>query len=51
MRDAAGRGVRVRLLVDDLYTEGEGPLFRTFATLPNVEVRLFNPLPARGDNL
>jgi putative cardiolipin synthase len=51
LRDAAQRGVRVRLLVDDLYTEGEDELFRTFASLPNVEVRLFNPLPARGDNL
>ncbi|HZV91712.1 MAG TPA: phospholipase D family protein [Caldimonas sp.] len=51
LRDAAARGVRVRLLVDDLYTGGEDPLFRTFATLPNVEVRLFNPLPARGGNL
>jgi putative cardiolipin synthase len=51
LRDAALRGVRVRVLVDDLYTEGEDELFRTLATLPNVEVRLFNPLPARGSNL
>ena len=48
LRDAAGRGVRVRLLVDDLYTGGEDELFRSFAALPNVEVRLFNPLPSRG---
>jgi putative cardiolipin synthase len=48
---AARRGVRVRLLVDDLYTEGEDEMFRTFATLPNVEVRLFNPLPSRGSTL
>jgi putative cardiolipin synthase len=43
LRDAALRGVRVRLLVDDLYTTGGDPLFRTFAAFPNVEVRLFNP--------
>ena len=51
LRDAAARGVRVRLLVDDLYTTGEDELFATFAALPGVEVRLFNPLPARGGSL
>lgn len=51
LRDAAARGVRVRLLVDDLYSEDEDPLFQTFATLPNVEVQQFNRLPTRGDNL
>ena len=49
--DAARRGVRVRLLVDDLYTAGEDELFRSFAALPNVQVRLFNPLPMRGGSL
>jgi cardiolipin synthase C len=48
---AARRGVRVRVLVDDLYTAGEDALFRSFAALPNVQVRLFNPLPARGGSL
>src|SRR6187401_2425301 len=48
LRDAAGRGVRVRLLVDDLYTGGEDELFGTLAAHPNVEVRLFNPLPSRA---
>ena len=43
VRDAALRGVRVRLLVDDLYTTGGDPLFRGLAAFPNVEVRLFNP--------
>jgi putative cardiolipin synthase len=43
LRDAALRGVRVRLLVDDLYTTGGDPLFRSLAAFPNVEVRLFNP--------
>jgi putative cardiolipin synthase len=43
LRDAALRGVRVRLLVDDLYTAGADPLFAGLAAFPNVEVRLFNP--------
>ncbi len=43
LRDAAMRGVRVRLLVDDLYTVGGDPMFRGLAAFPNVEVRLFNP--------
>jgi putative cardiolipin synthase len=43
LRDAALRGVRVRLLVDDLYTVGGDPMFRGLAAFTNVEVRLFNP--------
>jgi putative cardiolipin synthase len=43
LRDAALRGVQVRLLVDDLYTAGGDPMFRGLAAFPNVEVRLFNP--------
>jgi len=49
LRDAAHRGVRVRLLLDDLYTAGIGELLRALATLPNVQVRVFNPFCcARG---
>jgi len=51
LRDAAARGVRVRLLVDDLYTAGQDALFAALAAHPNVEVRLFNPLPAREGNM
>ena len=43
LRDAAERGVRVRLLIDDLYTGGQDPLFLGFAAHPHVQVRLFNP--------
>ena len=43
LRDAAARGVRVRLLVDDLYTVGGDQLFSGLAAFDNVEVRLFNP--------
>jgi putative cardiolipin synthase len=51
VRDAALRGVRVRLLVDDLYTTGGDPLFRGLAAFPNVEVRLFNPFCCGRDSL
>lgn len=42
LREAAARGVRVRLLVDDLYTSGEDDVLLAMARLPNVEVRLFS---------
>ncbi|MFO1217793.1 MAG: phospholipase D family protein [Burkholderiaceae bacterium] len=43
LRDAAERGVRVRLLIDDFYTSGADELFLAFAAHSNVEVRIFNP--------
>jgi cardiolipin synthase C len=43
LRDAAQRGVRVRLLLDDLYTTSTDGLLRALAAHPNIEVRLFNP--------
>jgi phosphatidylserine/phosphatidylglycerophosphate/cardiolipin synthase-like enzyme len=43
LRDAAARGVRVRLLVDDLYTADMDRLLLGLAATPNIEVRLFNP--------
>ena len=45
LRDAAARGVRVRLLLDDLNTSGEDDLLLALAAHDNVEVRLFNPFP------
>lgn len=49
LREAAQRGVRVRLLLDDLYTGGLDTFWLAFASVPNVEVRLFNPFCcARG---
>ena len=43
LKEAALRGVRVRLLVDDLYTSGSQQLLLALAATPNIEVRLFNP--------
>ena len=51
VRDAARRGVRVRLLLDDLYAGGQDELLGALALAPNVEVRLFNPLPSRAEGL
>lgn len=51
LRDAALRGVRVRLLVDDLNTVGSDPMFRGLAAFPNVEVRLFNPFCCARQNV
>ena len=52
LADAARRGVRVRLLVDDLYTTHSDGLLRAMDALPGVQVRLFNPfMVARGSGL
>jgi putative cardiolipin synthase len=48
LRDAAARGVRVRLLLDDLHSGDAIELLAGLAAHDNVEVRLFNPLPVRG---
>jgi len=45
VRLAADRGVRVRLLVDDLNTAGEDRRFMHLGEHANVEVRVFNPFP------
>lgn len=47
LRDAAARGVRVRLLVDDLHAADVQDLLADLAAHASVQVRLFNPLPLR----
>ena len=42
LRAAAQRGVRVRILIDDLYTAGDDPLWLALSMQPGVELRLFN---------
>ncbi|MFI4931285.1 MAG: phospholipase D-like domain-containing protein, partial [Burkholderiales bacterium] len=51
LRDAAERGVRVRLLIDDLHVGDQDDLLMGLAAHDNVQVRLFNPLPVRGGAL
>lgn len=46
--DAANRGVRIRLLLDDNVTKGTDDLLATFNNHPNIEVRLFNPFMQRN---
>ncbi|CAN5460774.1 phospholipase D family protein [soil metagenome] len=45
LRDAARRGVRVRILLDDFNTVGRDVQVLRLANEPNIEMRLFNPLP------
>src|SRR5512138_3047469 len=48
---AAERGVRVRVLVDDANTSGLDPAIAALDAHPNLEVRLFNPYASRGFRL
>lgn len=48
VRQAADRGVRVRLLLDDNNTAGLDEVLRGLDAHPRIEVRLFNPFPHRG---
>jgi len=45
---AAARGVRVRMLLDDLNTEGFDPTLAALDGKPNIEVRLYNPFVLRN---
>lgn len=45
--DAAERGVRVRLLLDDNNTQGLDDMLSLLDSHPNIEVRLFNPFSFR----
>ena len=47
LQRAADRGVRVRLLVDDLHAAAHDARLAALDRHPHVEVRLFNPLPVR----
>ena len=47
LHDAADRGVRVRLLLDDNNTSGVDPILAALDSHPDIEVRLFNPFVIR----
>lgn len=49
--EAAERGVRVRLLLDDNNTTGLDDVLAVLDAHPNIEVRLFNPFPMRNARL
>ncbi|MGE8317362.1 MAG: phospholipase D family protein [Comamonas sp.] len=42
--DAARRGVRVRVLLDDFHSTGRNAQVMRLAFVPNIEMRMFNPL-------
>jgi putative cardiolipin synthase len=48
---AAGRGVRVRILLDDANTGGLDATLAALDAHPSIEVRLYNPLPMRNARL
>jgi cardiolipin synthase C len=45
--EAADRGVRVRLLVDDIGTQVESPWAAALDTHQNISIRIFNPVSGR----
>lgn len=45
---AADRGVRIRFLLDDVFTTAPDSTLLMLNRHPNVEVRLFNPISRRG---
>ena len=46
--EAADRGVRVRLLLDDIFTTVDDDAFAVMNQHPNIELRLFNPVGRGG---
>lgn len=47
--EAADRGVRVRILVDDAEAFDKGSAIRPLAAHPNIEIRIFNPFVVRRE--
>jgi putative cardiolipin synthase len=51
LREAASRGVRIRILLDDFNTSGKNAQVLKLAFEKNFELRLFNPLPGGRGSL
>ncbi len=47
--DAADRGVKVRLLLDDAEAFDRGSAIRPLAAHPNIQIRIFNPFVVRRE--
>jgi putative cardiolipin synthase len=47
--EAADRGVRVRLLLDDIFTQGYDTGFVALSSHSNFEIRVFNPWKSRNN--
>jgi len=48
LMEAADRGVRVRFLLDDVFTKVKDPDLAMLDAHPNIEVRIFNPIARKG---
>ena len=48
---AADRGVRVRILIDDIYIIGADRTVAALSQHPQIEVRLFNPMKGRSSSM
>ena len=48
---AADRGVRVRLLLDDMDTAGKDEMLHIIDAHPNIEIRLYNPFAGRNSRM
>lgn len=48
---AADRGVRVRVVLDDINTKGDDSTYLALNSHPNIEIRLFNPSFSRSNAL
>ena len=51
LREAAARGVRIRVLLDDFNTSGDNARVLQLGFEKNIELRLFNPLPGGRSSL
>src|SRR5690606_22707854 len=49
--EAADRGVRIRLLLDDINASGKDSIYLALDAHPAISVRLFNPRRARDGGL
>jgi putative cardiolipin synthase len=49
--NSADRGVKVRLLIDDMDARAKSEHFAALSTHPNIEVRVFNPFASRDGTL
>jgi len=48
---AADRGVRIRFLLDDIFTSAPDKYLHAMNEHPNIQIRLFNPISRRGLHL
>ncbi len=46
--EAADRGVRVRFLLDDIFTSVDDEMLMLLDEHPNIELRIFNPISRKG---